>query len=333
MQDPIAQSADAAPASLARVTGLALTPGYAGNEVQCIGVLEALGIEPVVKRVSLGLPWRWLAPHGPAQPQADIALPWPDLLLASGRRAVPHARMIRRRSGGRTFVAFLQNPRVSPENFDLVWVPRHDGLAGDNVVATLTSPHRLTPARLAAAAEAHAPKVAHLPRPLVCVLVGGSSGSFRLGRPEAERLGEDLALFAARHCCGLLVTPSRRTGRDIVAILQARLADAPAVVWNLEGDNPYFGHMGLAEAFVVTCESANMLGEAAFTGKPLYAYRLPGGNQRFARLHAEMKEHGALRWFDGGFESWTYPPLDATLTVAAAIRERFAAPRRPFHSA
>ncbi len=312
------------------LVGWAVTPGYAGNEVQCIGVLEALGIAPVVKRVSLGVPWRWLAPRGPASPHPSIAPPWPDLVVASGRRAIPHARMIRRRSGGRTFVAVLQDPRISSSQFDFVWVPQHDPLRGDNVVTTLTSPHRLTPARLEAAARQCAPAVAALPEPRICVLVGGSSGSFRLGTAEAERLAQDLRAFAERHGCGLMVAPSRRTGTEIVAILKERLQDAPAQVWDQTGDNPYFGYVGLADAFIVTCESANMLGEAAYTGRPLYAYRLPGGNARFRQLHADMERHGALRWFDGSLDRWCYRPLDATREVAAALASYLKAHREGF---
>jgi uncharacterized protein len=309
------------------LTSWVITPGSAGHEVQCIGVLEAMGLQPEIKRVAPPAPWRWMAPWGPAAPDRDIDAPWPDIVVASGRQAVPYARMIRRRSHGRTFVAFLLGPGVSPSGFDLVWVPQHDRVRGDNVIVTLTSPHRLTGERLVEEAACHAEDVAHLPRPRVCVLVGGNSAAYRFGSDEAERLALDLRDLTLRHGCGLLVTPSRRTGQAQIAKLKDRLADCPAVVWDLDGPNPYFGYIGLADAFVVTCDSANMLGEAAFTGKPLYAYRLPGGNAKFERFHSAMEDHGVMRWFDGSLAQWTYRPLDATTEIAAVLRERLAAHR------
>ncbi|HEY9537433.1 MAG TPA: ELM1/GtrOC1 family putative glycosyltransferase, partial [Kiloniellaceae bacterium] len=37
-----------------------VTDGKAGMEIQCLGLAEALGLTPEVKRVSVGKPWRWL---------------------------------------------------------------------------------------------------------------------------------------------------------------------------------------------------------------------------------------------------------------------------------
>jgi len=308
-----------------QLTGWSLTAGGAGHEVQCLGVLEALGIEPVAKRVAPSKLFRATAPWGPAAPHPNVRPPWPDILVVSGRQSIPYARMIRRRSKGRTITVVLQSPGLSPRNFDLVWVPEHDRLRGDNVLVTLTSPHRLTHARLAAEAKAHANDVDGLPRPLVTVLVGGASAAYTFTSREAEALAADLRGFADRHGCSLLVTPSRRTGQGKIALLRQALAGTPGVVWDTTGENPYFAYMGLADAFIVTCDSVNMLGEAAFTGKPIYAYRLPGGTAKFDRFQEALVQHGAVRWFDGGLESWTYRPLDATREIADAVRELIAA--------
>lgn len=311
------------------LTGWALTAGGMGHEVQCLGILEALGIEPVVKRVSPGGLHRVMAPWGPAARHEEIAEPWPDVLVVSGRQSIPYARMIKRRSGGKTVTVVLQSPGAPASWFDLVWVPEHDRLRGQNVVATLTSPHRLTRERLAVEAGTFREKVAHLPRPLVTVLVGGASGAYTFKSGEARRLAADLRDFATRNRCGLLVTPSRRTGLGKVSILREELADLPAIVWDLTGENPYFPYMGLADAFIVTCDSVNMLGEATFTGKPVYAYRLPGGTPKFKQFQEALVGHGAVRWFDGSLDRWTYRPLDATTEVAAAVREIVAARGRP----
>lgn len=310
------------------LTGWSLTAGGAGHEIQCLGILEALGIAPVIKRVSPNKLYRAMAPWGPAAPDASIAAPWPDVLVVSGRQSIPYARMIRRRSRGHTVTVVLQSPGAPASWFDLVWVPEHDRLRGNNVIATLTSPHRLTAERLAADAGTHAAEVAHLPRPLVAVLVGGASGAYTFSSREARKLADDLAAFARAHGCGLLVTPSRRTGHGKIAILKERLADVPAVVWDLTGENPYFAYMGMAEAFIVTCDSVNMLGEAAFTGKPIYAYPFPGGTPKFEQFQEALVNYGAVRWFDGGFERWTYRPLDATTQIAEAVRQLLANRRR-----
>ena len=323
MNSPLA--IDTADPAAGLITGWALTSGNVGNEIQCLGVLEAMGLVPEVKRVWPGKAFRAMAPWGPAAPDSEVAPPWPDLLVASSRQAIPYARMIRRKSRGHTFVAIMQDPKVSPDKFDLVWVNEHDRLSGSTVLSTLTAPHRLTEERLSREAELIADQVADLPGPLIAVLVGGSSSAYSFRQDDAVTLADEVAAFAARHSCSLLVTPSRRTGPSKRAILRERLADTPGIVWDGASKNPYFAFLGHADAVIATCDSVNMIGEAAFTGKPIYAYPLRGGSAKFRRFHQGMEQHGAMRWFDGGFDRWTYATLDATTLVADEIRWRMAA--------
>ncbi|ESR26902.1 mitochondrial fission ELM1 family protein [Lutibaculum baratangense] len=301
-----------------------ISAGKAGHDVQSLGLAETLGLVPRILTVAPRGLHRLLAPWGPPQPHPEFRPPWPGIAIASSRQTIPYARALRRRSGGRSFTIVLQSPGISPRHFDLVWVPEHDRLRGENVVTTLTAPHRMTRERLDEAAAAWRPRLAHLPAPRIVVLVGGTSGAYRFGPDEGEALGRDLARLARETGGSLLVTASRRTGAESMARLSAAISDQPAFVWTSGPENPLFGFVALADAFVVTCDSANMLGEAAFTGKPLYAYNLPGGSAKFARFHAGMVAHGAMRWFDGGLDRWSYPPLDANQIVADAVRARLA---------
>lgn len=299
-----------------------LTNGMAGFETQALGIAEALGVAPVVKRVAPQAPYRWLAPHGPAAPDADITAPWPDLLIASGRQSIPYARMIRRKSGGKTFTVVLQDPRIDPSNFDLVWAPAHDRLEGPNVISTLVSPHRLTRARLDEEAARIEPAVAHLPHPRVAVLLGGANAVYEFSEATAARIGAELAALADRFHAGLMVTPSRRTGEAQTRIIREALKDTPALVWDGTSENPYFGFLGQADAVIVTCDSVNMVGEAAFTGKPVYVIELDGKAPKFRRFLDGVYSIGAARPFVGVLESWEYAPLNATNEVAEAIRQR-----------
>ena len=307
-----------------------LTNGMAGFESQGIGIAEALGLTPELKRVSPSPPWKWMAPWGPAQPDGNIALPWPDLLIASGRQSIPYARMIRKKSGGRTFVAVLQDPRVAPANFDFVWAPAHDLLEGPNVLSTVVSPHRLTRKRLIDEAALFEQQVAHLPHPRVAVLIGGTNSVYRLTEETAADIAGKLAAIADKGA-GLMVTPSRRTGEAQTKILQDKLKDRSAVVWDGTGANPYFGFLGLADAVIVTCDSVNMVGEAAFTGKPVHVIELEGGQShkeaKFRRFLDAIYTTGAARPFSGQLERWEYEPLNATDEIAEAIAVRFAAHR------
>ena len=308
----------------------ALSDGKAGTENQCLGLAEAMGLAPIVKRVRPRPPWSWLPVGLGMLPDTEImaselAPPWPRLLIASGRPSVPYALAIRRRSRGATFAVQIQNPRIAPRRFDLLAVPRHDHVRGANVVETLGALNRVTPERLRRAAEQFAPLFAHLSRPLVAVLVGGSSGSYRLTPEATDALCDRLATLSRAAGAGLAVTPSRRTGEANVDILHRRLADLPALVWDGDGENPYFGLLGLADALIVTCDSVSMASEACATGKPVYVVDLPGGSRKFREFHAGLRAAGMTRPFAGALESWSYAPPGDTARVAAEIARRIGA--------
>ncbi|HXJ02483.1 MAG TPA: mitochondrial fission ELM1 family protein [Micropepsaceae bacterium] len=304
-----------------------VTDGKAGMESQCVGLAEALGLTPVVKRVRLREPWRHLTPYvrigGRAQfarGSDALAPPWPDLLIATGRHSVAGALLVKKLSGGCTKTVQLQNPVISASHFDLVVVPRHDRLEGANILSTRGALHRVTPVLLLEGAERLAPKVAHLKRPYIGVLIGGANASYRLGPAEMTILGGLLAAAARAVTGSLLVTPSRRTGAENIGILKAALAHTPHDIWDGQGDNPYFGILGLADFLVVTCDSVNMVSESASTGKPVYVFDLPGGSPKFARFHQGLREEGVTRAFTGSLANYTYAPLDDVSMVAARVK-------------
>lgn len=312
-----------------------LSPGHAGMENQAIGLAERLGTPFAIRRVRPRAPWTWLpvtawpAPMRALGPDSDaLSPPWPELLIASGRRAIPYAVAIRRASGGRCFCLYLQDPRIDPRHFDLVVPPAHDGLAGANVEATLGALHRITPARLAEAADRWRGSFAALPRPLAAVMLGGSNKVYRLTPPRMRALGESLAALARREGIGLAVTASRRTGADNLAAFRAGLGDTPAKVWDGVGDNPYFGMLALAEHLLVTADSVSMASEAVATGKPVHVLELDGDGGKFARFHADLRRRGYARSFDGSLPAWTYAAPDEPGRIAAIVRERLADRRR-----
>lgn len=319
-----------ATAALAR-TCWVMSDGKAGMEVQGLGLAEALGFDPAVKRIAVRRPWRWLPPPlvpSPLDrlgPGADaLEAPWPDVLIACGRQTVALSLAIRRASAERTFTVQIQNPVVDPARFDAVVTPRHDRLSAPNVIETTGGLNRITPARLAEAAARFAPQFNGLPRPRVAVLLGGDNKVYRMTREVVARLGRQLAELSRREGAGLLVTPSRRTSAKAMAILRRTLTGIPAYVWDGRGDNPYLALLALADALVVTADSVNMVSEAATTGKPVFIVELKGGSEKFRRFHRALRDGGVTRPFVGHLETWSYAPLRDTERVAAEIRRRLA---------
>jgi hypothetical protein len=235
---------------------------------------------------------------------------------------VAAARAIKRASGGKTFSIRIQNPHTAYDEFDVIVTPRHDQFNRPNSVQTMGGLHTITPTRVQQAGEHFAPQFAHLPRPLVAVLVGGTNKCYRMTPEIGRQLGERLAAMSKSTGAGILLTPSRRTGADVEAAIRDALADTPAYIWDGAGENPYLGFLALADVIVTTADSVNMVSEACTTGKPVFVVELEGGSRKFRRFHAAMQAGGYTRPFTGVLESWQYAPLDDVGTVASEVQKR-----------
>lgn len=314
-----------------------VSDGRIGMENQALGLAEAIQrlapAQITVKRVR----WRSLFDKLPSalktpamlDPSSDAIAPasgeaWPDVWVATGRATLPLSAQVRRRSGGKTLVVQTQDPRWMLDAYDLVVAPAHDGVSGPNVLSITGSPHRVTPARLAEGGAAFEAALAPLPRPRVAALIGGRSAAFDLTEARALALADQIAAAVLNARGSLMLTFSRRTPDAAKAAMTTRLNALPGLIWDGSGPNPYFTFLHFADHVLVTEDSANMAAEAASTGKPVHilpmiALKPPG---KFARLHADLRQRGAARPFDGTLESWTYEPLAETERAARAVLDR-----------
>ncbi|MBM3567524.1 MAG: hypothetical protein FJX46_02070 [Alphaproteobacteria bacterium] len=302
-----------------------LSDGKAGHENQSRALALAVGLPTEIKRLEVRWPWRWLPPwlwFDPLNALAiggdDLVAPWPRLMIGCGRLTMAPLAALRALSGA--FTVAIQHPRLDPARFDLVVAPRHDRLAGPNVVVTRGALSRVNPGLLASLPKD--PRLADLPRPIVAVLIGGASRAYRFGAARARDLAERLARLAATQRVSLAVTFSRRTGEDNARLIAERLAETPAFIWDGSGDNPYLGMLKAAEAIVVTGDSVAMLSDAAAAGKPVYIYDLDGGSRKFSDFHHGLYRDGVARRFEAHTEPFTVAPIDEAAMVAEAVRRR-----------
>ncbi|SCY65767.1 mitochondrial fission ELM1 family protein [Microvirga guangxiensis] len=313
-----------------------LSDGKAGDELQCLSVAEALGIQPEIRRVKPRAPFTWAMPWGPIDPRerpgapnSPIAPPFPDLLIGSGRRAVPYLRFVKRASGGRTYTAFLKDPRTGPNTADFIWSPEYDRLRGPNVLTTLTPPHRVSLSKIETARAHPDPRLASLPHPRVAVLVGGDSRHHRFMDRDIARFIEGLTALAGSGA-GLMITASRRTPKALRDALIALSVRHGAFFWDGTGENPYIALLALADFIVATADSFNMIGEAAVSGRPILVFEPSGGHPKLDVYMAALKAHGIVHPFEGRLVGQAYEPLNSTLKIAAAIIRGFSLHRRSF---
>jgi mitochondrial fission protein ELM1 len=277
----------------------------AGHTVQSVGLAERLGWPFTVKRLRFNplnlLSNRMLgASRLGLDPLRSDALspPWPDLVIATGKRTASVARWIGARSRGQT--RLLQNGRKGgdiAEAFDLVVSCRHFRLpAHPKRIETLAPLTSITGARLAEAEERWSSLFAGAARPRVVLVVGGNSWRHRLDLRTARRMAERVCTFADSARGSLFAITSPRTGVEATEAIERVLATRHHLHrWKKgERDNPYVGFLASADVLVVTGESESMLAEAAATGKPVYIYPIP------------ERRRGPRLWFSGWVTARAY---------------------------
>jgi uncharacterized protein len=296
-----------------------VTEGLAGLQNQAIGLAQALRLPYVLKVVKKpkGI-WRLFSSG-----RHDLAPPWPDLLISCGRQSVSASVAVRRASENKTFTVHIQDPLSDPRQFDLVIVPAHDKIRGENVFVTLGSVHHVSAEKLIGAAGHFRPLLASLPRPLISVLVGGKNRHQSFSDASAHDFAGKLKLAATNTAGGLAVTFSRRTGAGNEAIIRHDLKGQASYIWDGTGENPYLGLLALADVIIVTGDSISMVSEACSTGKPVYIFELPHAGKRHKEFCESLIKSGHARFFSGAIENWKNKPLDETRRAANFVQERF----------
>ena len=206
----------------------------------------------------------------PENKRAVFTPPWPELVLIAGGRSVVDALRIRTASGGYSRIVCIGRPWAPLHWFDLVVTTPQYQLPSGPPVFPVSLPLNLPDT---SQAEAIAPLEAwhHLPRPWVGVLLGGDSGSYRFDQAAIDDVLTALNRIQQQTDGSLLIVGSPRTPALALDQLERKLSD-PHLVHRWRPDEapaPYPAVLKHADRLAVTADSASMLAEAVYSGKPV----------------------------------------------------------------
>jgi mitochondrial fission protein ELM1 len=312
-------------------------------DAQVLGLAEALGWPFETKRLVfnavaslpstvLGASLRGLD----TSRSSPLAGPWPQLVIASGRRAVPVARWIRQQAGEGTRLVQLGRPGAPFDLFDLVVAQPDQRLPiRDNVLQVSAPLAGLRPEALETERAREEGGLADLPRPWT-VLFLGHSHPFVMPPAKAEELGR-LAGESVRAEGGALVVHvphgTARAALDAVvgsAGCSLRVIEPSAA----EAEGTRAALLALAGRIIVTGDDPDLLAGACLTGKPVALFELPLWYDRLVVVRPML---GLLAPLIGGGASYRGTPHQQTiigrLLDEATVRGLLALPRDPlaFH--
>ncbi len=321
-----------------------------GMSMQVRALAESLGMDVQIKDVQVKPPFVWLPnslyaaglsrlviPHFLTEDSDAMHAPWPDVVISCGRRPAMIAMGLKHvilsgakdldssaspQNNKKTKFIHIQDPHVSPANFDAVVAMNHDRIEGSNVIKAQYALHTITQEKLWAAQQKFQPIFASYPKPYIAVLLGGSTNKYKLTLSAMQDLISRLRLVQAKAAGTLLITISGRTGDINTRILKDVFGDNRRVhIYDGLGENPYMGMLALAESIFVTNDSVNMMSEAAATGKPLFILPFAGhANTKPARFADGLITSGVARLWTGSWDRWSYNAGDEMQRIAEKIR-------------
>ncbi len=227
-----------------------------------------------------------------------LSTPWPDVIISTGRRLSMVALWIQKQTGHATKIILVGRPRRFKKRFALMITPVHYSGPPDARILPIRFPLMpIDQQRIAQAVLDWQARLAHLPRPLTAVFIGGQTKPFRLDAQVTVELLHQIKQVAREGA--VYISTSRRTPAAVVATLKAQLpTNATLFCWSPEvADNPYQALLGTADRFIVTGDSLSMIMEVVQWGKPLAIFALPYQSSWLACLRRGL---ATRRW-------WTVP--------------------------
>lgn len=273
-----------------------------GDNDQSLALAEALGVPSVAKH----LDWPLVDPvqdratvralladtdDGAAR-RGAIGLngPWPRLVICCGRRADRVGFWIKRQSGDRTKVVSIGRAHQPVARYDLLAAPPQYKLPERANVVHLPLPlARRRQDNASSRDPALGGNMVPVPKPWFTILLGGEVKEFAVSARALERTARAAQEAADRHGGSVVVSTSRRTSPEMLAVVERALKNPYVYRWsaaNRDG-NPYEVLLEQSAALFVTPDSASMMLDCAASGTPTFVVEYPERLNLRRRLRRE----------------------------------------------
>ena len=311
---------------MSKLKGLILTEGMHGMISQAEGLAKALDLNFFHEKIELSSFWKFIPPRfTPIKKfvfKNEIEEDF-DVIISCGRKSVIPSIFIKKNSKKKVFNIHIQDPKVSLDNFDVVVVPQHDSLIGNNVISTKGAIHYLNTQEINENKNYLSNKIKS-EKEIIALILGGPNNYYKYTKRNIENIFLKINENFIKNNFQLIVIPSIRTPKDIIKFANEYYGKDHLVI-NEVDKRAYLSALGLSKFIVVTCDSSSMISEAAITGKPIYVAGIPASKDdyRFRKFISLFKELNIIRVLDRKIENWEYENLDETNRVAKEIKNKF----------
>ena len=310
---------------MSKIKGVLLTEGMHGMISQVEGLAKALDLNFIHRKVELNHFWRFLPPK--ITPIKQFILKEKiesnaKVVISCGRKSVIPSMILKKKYKEKIFTIHIQNPKVGLNNFDLIIVPEHDNLRGENVISSKGAIHYITKAEIEKSKSYLTNKITS--NKIVALILGGPNKYYDFSVEELTKVFNEIKSKFISLEYKIVVVPSMRTPKTIIDLAFKEFVGHGYVVQNIDR-NAYLASLGLAKNIIVTCDSTSMISEAATSGKPVFIAHMKAkkNNYRFKKFFQLFREMGITRNLGEKIEDWSYNYFNEAERIAKIVKEKW----------
>jgi hypothetical protein len=228
----------------------------------------------------------------------------PKYIISAGRKSAPIAIFLKKNYNFLPKIIQIMRPEINFNKFDFVIVPEHDEPKSPypkNLILTIGA---LTKIEKNVAEKTHQEflnKLQNLPKPIIALLIGGSSKKTKFSLKSAEELINQALLIKNNMNATLIIVNSRRTDFEINNFIK-KITEKNCVFCDyneVKNNNPFNLIINFADFFIISGDSVSMISDCCSTGKSVFIYD-DGiiSSKKHQKFHKILVAKNYVKFFD-----------------------------------
>ena len=309
---------------MTKLKGILLTEGMHGMISQVEGLAKALNLEFIHEKIELNSLWKMIPPRfTPVKKfvfKNNIEKNF-NIVISCGRKSVIPSIYLKKKYKNKIVNIHIQDPKVSPKNFDFIVAPEHDDLEGANILKSKGAIHYLRENELDQNKDYLKSQVNK--SKLVTLICGGPNKYYDYNNKTIDQIFFRIKSIFIDKGYQLIFIPSMRTPQSIIDKAKNYFDKNQIIISNVD-KKAYLSSLKLSDYIVVTCDSTSMISEAAITGKPIYIAQMPPikNNYRFKKFFELFQSLNIIKDLENSVVDWNYEKLNETDKISSYIKEK-----------
>ena len=225
----------------------------------------------------------------------------PDFIITTGKRMSGYSILVKKILSNKIINIHIQNPRTYSSFFDLLILPKHDNVKGNNIIFSIGSLSFFDENDINMNYKLVKKNPFTSNKPTVFLLLGGKNKRYNPSYSDFCRFLIEVKKSVLKIRANLIISTSRRTTKKVSKIIEILFKSFENNFFLInEQDKFYYpGMLKKTNFVIVTSDSINMISEISHTKIPLFIGYLKKEKGKIYDFHKSLEKHNYSKTFKG----------------------------------